>query len=290
MVALELGLLYGILAIGIYLTFRIVNFPDMTCDGSFVLGAVTSSVLVKSGNSPGIALLASLITGGLAGFCTGALYLWVRIEDFLAGIVVAFMLYSVNLRLMGASPNIALINDVTFFSVGAPLLKVFMSVFGLALLLAYFLRTDLGLGMRATGQNPAFASACGVPVRAMILGGLVLSNALIGLCGALFTQYQGFCDISQGVGNLVIGLASVMMGENLLRRGLSRKAAAQAFRLPVLPALIFCVGGSIVYRIIMAFALHSDSLGLKTQDLNLMTGLLMILSMIRKKSSSCTRC
>ncbi|MDR1267348.1 MAG: hypothetical protein LBJ70_03145 [Holosporales bacterium] len=284
LVALEIGLIYGILAIGIYLTFRVINFPDMTCDGSFIFGAVVSSVLIQSGSNPATALLLSLVAGGLAGFLTGILCVWLKIEDFLSGIVIAFMLYSVNLRAMGSCPNITLVDQTTCFSAGNTLLSISLVSAGLILLLSLFLRTDCGLGLRAAGQNPSFASACGIPVRVMIIGGLVLSNALIGLCGALFTQYQGFCDISQGPGTLVIGLASVMMGENFLSRLLPKKAA-HASRIPVLPALIACIGGSVAYRIFIAFALHSDSFGMKTQDLNLVTGLLIILVMKTKRTT-----
>jgi putative ABC transport system permease protein len=270
--ATSIGLIYCILAIGIYLTFRIINFPDLTCDGSFTFGAAISAVMIKSGCDPWICVIASAIVGGAAGLLTGALNVWLKIEDLLAGIIVAFMLYSVNLRIMGVNPNITLLDDRTIFSGdGDALATIGIFVFALAAVVAYFLSTDFGLGLRSVGQNRTFASACGVNTNAMVLIGLTVSNALVGICGAIFSQYQGFCDVSQGVGSLVVGLASVIVGERLL-----------AFR-NIAWEIVACVVGSVTYRIFIAFAVNSDIFGLRTQDLNLITGLMMIAIMVRKK-------
>jgi putative ABC transport system permease protein len=267
--AVEIGLIYGILAIGIYLTFRTINFPDLTCDGSFVTGAAISSVMIKSGCDPYTALFTAAFGGGLAGIFTGILNVCMKIDDLLSGIIVAFMLYSVNLRITGTSPNIALINEITVFSGGNSLLTICAVAAISVVFFSRLLNTDFGLGLRSTGQNRQFASAGGVNVNAMLIFGLAAGNAMVGMCGAAFTQYQGFCDVSQGVGSLVIGLASVIIGEKLLNRS---------------NAFIACIVGSVVYRIFIAFAIHSDILGLKTQDLNLISGLLIIFIMRRKKS------
>jgi putative ABC transport system permease protein len=269
--AIEIGLIYGIMAMGIYLTFRTINFPDLTCDGSFTFGAVVSSVLVKSGFDPWFALVLSAVAGGLAGFFTGFLNVRLKIEDLLSGIIVAFMLYSVNLRIMSGSPNITLMGEATIFNTSDVLLKIAAIVLALTALVAYVVSTDFGLGLRSTGQNKQFASACGVNANAMVVVGLMASNALIGLCGAIFSQYQGFCDISQGTGCLVIGLASVIIGEKILA---SRK---------VFYGIVACVVGSLIYRIFIAFAINSDIFGLKTQDLNLITGLMIVGIMAKRK-------
>ncbi|MDR0555476.1 MAG: hypothetical protein LBG20_00475 [Holosporaceae bacterium] len=267
--AVEIGLIYGILAIGIYLTFRTINFPDLTCDGSFITGAAVSAVIIKCGYNPYLALLAAALGGGLGGLFTGILNVYMKIEDLLSGILVSFMLYSVNLRIMGTSPNLTLTDETTIFSYGNPLLIACIIIVVLVAFWAYLLNTDFGLGLRSTGQNRQFAAASGVNVNSMRIFGLAASNAMVGICGATFTQYQGFCDVSQGMGSLVIGLASVIIGEKLLNR---------------FNSFVACIAGSVAYRIFIAFAIHSDIFGLKTQDLNLVTGLLIIFIMKRKKT------
>ncbi|MDR1391288.1 MAG: hypothetical protein LBI95_02890 [Holosporales bacterium] len=267
----EIGLIYGIMAIGIYLTFRTLNFPDLTCDGSFVFGAIVSSLMIKLGCGPYIALILSMIAGGVAGLCTGILNVCFKIEDLLSGIIVAFMLYSVNLRILGMNPSIILSDQLTIFTNNVSSLQILMIVFLIVLALSYMLNTDIGLALRATGQNKLFTSSCGVNANLMVIFGLMLSNALIGFSGAVFSQYQGFCDVSQGVGSLVIGLASVIIGESIVK-----------FR-NVTWAVIACIIGSVIYRIFVGFAIHSDVLGLKTQDLNLVTGIMIIAMMVKKK-------
>jgi putative ABC transport system permease protein len=278
--ATEVGLVYGILALGIYITFQIINFPDLTCDGSFITGAAISSVTIKAGCSPFAALIFATAAGGLAGFCTGILNVRMKIEELMSGIIVAFMLYSVNLRIMGSSPNITLSDAVTVFSSGNPLLVIFVIVILIVVFFAFLLNTDFGLGLRSVGQNRQFALISGVNVDAMIIFGLVVSNALIGLSGAIFTQYQGFCDVSQGVGCLVVGLASVVIGENLLRNSGLKYGKSLYFPL----CAVFCVVGSVIYRIFIAFAVNSDIFGFKTQDVNFITGLLIIFIMKMRKS------
>ena len=264
MMVLEIGLIYGIIAIGIYLTFRIIDLPDLTCDGSFVLGAAVSAILIKAGYNPWLALVLSLGAGGFAGFTTGLLCTRFKIPGLLAGILVSFMLYSVNLHVMKGNPNIALMSLNTIFST-APL---FVILAGISLitgsLLSYLLMTDFGLALRITGQHKKMAENFGLNVQMMTVIGLVLSNSLIALGGALFSQHQGFADVGSGVGTVIIGLASVMIGEKIL-----------PYRsLPI--KLISCLLGSITYRLLIGFALHSEVFGLETQDLNLMTGLLVV--------------
>jgi putative ABC transport system permease protein len=266
---LEMGMIYGIVAVGLHVTFRIVDFPDLTCDGSFILGCATCAAMMKAGTSSGLALLATVFAGGTAGLCTGLLHTYGGISDLLSGILVAFVLYSVNLRVMGGLPNVVLESPTLFDNGTFPPLVVTTGV--VCLVYTYFFMTDFGLALRSLGQNRRLSAICGVNVRFATLVALALSNATIGLAGGLFCQYQGFTDISQGHGTLVTALAAVIIGEKLLpRRGMRTVFFA-------------CVAGSVVYRIFVAWALHGDSIGLQTQDLNLITGLMIVGVMLFKK-------
>lgn len=265
--SLEIGLIYGIVALGIYLTFRIIDFPDLTCDGSFVSGAAACAVALKSGFNPIMALLFSLIAGGIGGLITALLHKYGRLSALLSGILTAFMLYSLNLKIMGGIPNLTLIQETTLFNWGNPLLILLFIVSLVWISCSYFLLTDFGLGLRSIGKNPQLATSYGVNISFFILIALVLSNGLIGFGGGLFCQHQGFVDISQGVGTIVIGLAAVMIGEKLL-----------PFRSMWIAPLL-CFAGSLLYRLLIALALHNEWTGLESSDLNLITGLLIVLIM-----------
>lgn len=272
--SLEIGLIYGIVALGIYLTFRIIDFPDLTCDGSFVLGAATSSILIKTGTNPWLSLLAAILAGSIAGVVTAVLYIKFRITDLLAGILVGFMLYSINLRIMGGIPNISLINSNTIF---VYLPAVQLLIIGLATcgIVTYLLLTDFGLSLRSIGQNKRLAQNSGVNISLMTGTGLALSNAVIALGGALFSQHQGFADIGSGIGTVIVGLASVMIGEKIL------PFQSIAFK------TIGCLVGSVLYRLFISFALHGDVLGLTTSDLNLITGFMVIAIIYVSRRGAC---
>lgn len=278
-VAVEIGAIYSILALGIYLTFRVINFADLSCEGSFVLGAAMSVVTVKNGTSPFMGLLLASLAGGISGFVTAFLNVKFKIEDLLSGIVTAFMLYSINLRILGMRSNVSLIGEKSVFDGGNfAIISICCSI---VIFIAWLLNSNFGLGLRTVGQNRKFSGINGINVNFMIFIGLTISNAIIGLSGAIFSQYQKFCDVSQGVGCLVIGLASVIIGEKLLPNlsifngfDIGMKNFCDIFL-----KVLFCVAGSIVYRIFIAVAINSDIFGLKTQDLNLITGLLIILIM-----------
>lgn len=267
--SLELGLIYGIVAMGIYLSFKILDLADLTCDGSFVLGAVVSGVLLKAGYSPLLGLWIALIAGGAAGIFTGVLSTRFKISPLLSGILVAFMLYSVNLKIMGGIPNITLLNT------SVPLWALMVISLGLWFLLGYLLRTDFGLALRSVGQNQSLAISNGVSITGITLFVLALSNGLIALGGALFSQHQGFADVGSGIGTVIIGLASVLIGERIL-----------PFR-STWVGLLNCLLGAILYRLFISLALHSEVLGLETQDLNLLTGLLIILVMTIPRRRLC---
>jgi putative tryptophan/tyrosine transport system permease protein len=264
MMSFEIGLIYGIVAMGIYITFRVIDFPDLTCDGSFVLGSAVSSILIKNGYNPWFSIIASLIAGGIAGIATGILYTRLKITDLLSGILISFMLYSVNLHVMGSVPNIALIGEKTiFYQTSAIAILCFIALM-IGTIIGYIFMTDFSLALRSIGQNKRLAQNSGVNIKVMTVIGLALSNSLIALGGALFTQSQGFSDVGSGVGTVIVGLASVMIGERILQ-----------YR-NVIVQIISCLIGSVVYRLLIGLALHSDALGLQTSDLNLITGIMVI--------------
>lgn len=264
--SLELGLIYGIVGMGIYLTFRIIDFPDLTCDGSFVLGAAISSVLIKAGVDPFLSLIFALIGGALAGALTGILNSFFKVTDLLAGILVAFMLYSINLHVMNGTPNISLLMSPTIFITNNLVVLGGIAIILIALF-SYLLNTDLGLSIRAVGQNKRLCLNGGVNVKWMVILGVAMGNALIAMGGALFSQQQGFTDISAGIGTIIAGFAAVIIGERIL-----------PFR-SMWIKLLSCIVGSIVYRIVTGLALHAEFLNLKSYDFNLIAGLLIIIIM-----------
>lgn len=268
--ALEMGLIYGLVAMGVFLTFRILDFPDLTADGSFPLGASITAVLLSYGILPWVAMLASMAAGAFAGFITAWLNVRWRILNLLAGILTMTALYSINLRIMGR-PNMSLLDESTLFSYCAPLTpwQVLGCVCGLVFTLyLWFINSEVGLALRAVGANKKMAQAQGISVKGMTLLGLAFSNALISLGGSLFAQHAGFSDVSLGVGTIIFGLAAVIMGEVILpSRHLRWMLAA-------------CVIGSIVYRLVIAGALNMTALGMQASDLNLITAFLVISAMV----------
>lgn len=275
--AVELGLIYAFVALGVYLTFRILDFPDLTVDGSFPLGAAVAAVLIINGVNPWLATGAAFLAGGVAGLVTAFLNVRFGILHLLASILTMIALFSVNLRVMGR-PNVAILMQDTiltpFLELGV-ISPTYMRPLFLAVLvlcafaaLALFLRSNVGLAMRATGANQRMAKAQGVQVGFYIFLGVALSNGLVGLGGALFAQVNGFADVTTGVGTIVVGLAAVIVGETLLRGRM------------IWLALIGCVIGSILYRIAVQLALSSDAIGLKASDLNLATAVLVTLALI----------
>lgn len=271
----ELGLIYGIIAIGVFLTFRLINFTDLTCDGSFILGGSVSITLIKLNYSPYFSLIIAMIIGAVSGIITGILNQKFRISDLLSGILVAFMLYSVNLKIMGGMPNISLNFETTIFSNNNAVIILFIINAIIIGLTGYLLNTDFGLALQVIGQNLKLAELNNINISFMTIFGVMLSNSYIALGGALFSQYQSFVDLNGGNGTVIIALAAVIIGEKLVRFGsLSWQ-------------LIFCVIGSIIYRILISFALYSDSIGFETQDLNLVTGIMIILIMILPKKIRC---
>ena len=274
--AIEMGLIYGLVALGVYLSFRVLQFPDLTVDGSFPLGAAVAAILIVHQVDPWLATLAALLAGAVAGLVTAWLNLRLRILNLLASILVMIALYSINLRIMGR-PNVALLGERTILTplqdLALPTYMLTPLAFAVGLiaikwLLDRFLNSELGLALRATGVNPRMAQAHGIRVQFAIFLGMALSNALVALAGALFAQAQGSADVMMGVGTIVVGLAAVIGGEALLNPR------------TVVWATTACILGSLLYRLAVALALNAGLFGLQAQDLNLVTAVLVALALV----------
>jgi putative ABC transport system permease protein len=274
--AIEIGLVFGLVALGVFLSFRVLQFPDLTVDGSFPLGAAVAATLIVSGWNPYLATAIAALAGALAGLVTAWLNVRLKILHLLASILTMIALYSINLRIMGR-PNVALLGDETVLTPLealplrsywlAPILFLAVAI-AAKLLVDRFLASEIGLAIRATGANPRLSRALGISTGRLVLSGMALSNALVALAGALFAQSQGSADISMGVGVIVVGLAAVILGEAIVPgRGIAL-------------ATLGCILGSILYRLAVAFALNADVLGLQAQDLNLLTAILVALAMV----------
>ena len=269
--AVELGLIYGLVALAVYLSFRVLSFPDLTVDGSFPLGAAVVAAAITGGLGAWLGTALAVAAGGVAGLVTALLNVRFRILHLLASILTMIALYSINIRIMGR-PNVALLGEATvltpFEGLGLRSLwvrpAVLLVVAGVcAGLLVRFLASEVGLAMRATGVNPRMAEAQGIQVGAVTCLGMALSNGFAALAGALFAQANGFADVTLGTGTIVVGLAAVIIGETLVPRP------------TVAAAVLGCLLGSVVYRIAVAFALEADMLGLQASDLNLVTAVLV---------------
>jgi putative ABC transport system permease protein len=271
-ISLEQGLAYGLVALGIVITFRILSFPDLTVDGSFPLGAAVVARLIVEGVPPVYGIVLAIIAGFVAGCCTGVLYTKLKINSLLAGILMMTVLYSFNLRIMGKS-NIQLLTVDTFLTPlenlpvnrFIPIIAFFLVVsFGVKILTDLFMHTQLGFAMRATGDNEQMIRALGVNTDHTTILGLGISNAFVALSGALVAQDQGFADVGMGIGMIVAGLASIIIGEALLGKHTVQRMT--------LAALI----GSFLYKEIISIGLR---LGLAPTDLKLATGIMVILAL-----------
>lgn len=288
--ALTLGLILALLALGVYVSFRIFNIPDMTAEGTVTLGASVAAVMMTNGYNPILATFAAMLAGTAAGAVTGLLATKCKINALLSGILVMTGLYSVNLHIMGRS-NVPLLQTTTLATYAETIgTHVFgtianLNVFGwdvsvrdmsvltgilllvaaLCVLLYLFLRTDLGTAMRATGDNPYMICALGVSVDGATIFGLAMSNGLIALCGALIAQYQGFADVQMGVGMVVLGIASVIIGESLV--------GTRAVGLLITGTVM----GSVLFRLLVAVALRW---GLNPNDLKLITAVFVFAALV----------
>lgn len=296
--SLEAGAIYAIMALGVYLSFRILDFPDLTVDGSFVTGGAVAAILIIGGTSPLIATIAGFFAGCIAGCVTGLLHTMGKINPLLSGILMMIALYSINLRIMDRS-NVSLLNEETlisqitefwqklkidgaieslFTAVGLSnfipktwgiLIIMLIVVFIIKFLIDMFLKTDIGLAIRATGDNEMMIRSFSANTNFLKVLGLGLSNGLVALSGALVAQYSGFADVGMGIGMIVIGLASVIIGEAIF----GAKTVARA--------TLAVIGGAILYRIIVALALRVDFL--ETGDMKLITAFIVVLALVLPK-------
>ena len=275
--ALEQGFVFGLMALGVYLTFRVLDFPDLSVDGTLPLGAAVCATLISMGVDPYMGVGAAFIAGMVAGAFTGFLSVKLRILNLLAGILTMIALYSVNIRIMG-SPNLTLLNQATVFDrfkdLGVPsfMIPMFVCLAVLIMckiLLDLFLHTSFGLALRAAGDNPDMVAAQGVNAGNAVIVGVALSNGMVAMSGALVAQSQGSADVGMGVGTIIAGLASVIIGEAFLGRR------------SVFMATLGVVIGSVIYRLAIAAALsfRFGDFSLTPSDLNLMTAVLVIIAL-----------
>ena len=267
--ALELGCIYALVALALYLSYRTLNIADMTTDGAFTLGCAVSATLAVAGH-PILAIPAAMIAGALAGFVTAFLQTKMKIPSILAGIITNTGLYTVNLAVMGFSSNVNMLKSATVFTMGKPLLgSLYRLIPGAliaalaALLLIAFLRTRLGLSIRATGDNPDMVRASSINTAFTITVGLCVANALTALSGAVLAQYQRTADINLGTGMVIIGLASLIIGDTLTPKG------------RVHTKILGALAGSVIYRFIIAIALRLD---LPSECLKLISAVIVALA------------
>ena len=271
--ALELGGIFAIMSLGLYLSYKILNLPDLTVDGSFTLGCAVSAILTLSGH-PYLALCAAFIAGMLAGLVTGLLTTKLKIASLLAGILTMTGLYSINLKIMNDSPNLSLFGSTTIFT---PLtnfkpysqfLLIIMFVAVIFGVLYYFLKTELGLALRACGDNEDMVKASSINADLMKILGLSLSNGLVALSGAIYAQHQSFADSQSGTGMMVIGLASIIIGMAFIKKD------------QIHYQLLAVTIGAFIYRGILTLALQ---MGIPSTDLKLLSALLVVLALILTK-------
>ena len=296
--AFESGIIYAIMALGVYLSFRVLDFPDLTVDGSFVTGAAVSAIMIVNGANPFVATVVALIAGFVAGCLTGLIHTVGKVNALLSGILVMIALYSINLRIMGKS-NVPLLNTDTtmtavrdffdktgidnFFNgaltaVGLGdslprtwgiLLFMIIVTFTIKFITDAFLKTEVGLAIRATGDNKRMIRSFSSNTNLMIILGLGISNSMVAFSGALIAQQGGFADVGMGIGMIIIGLASVIIGEALFgTKSIARTTLA-------------VIGGSIIYRIVVTLALRVEFL--EPGDMKLITAVIVILALTAPK-------
>ena len=259
---IEQSLIFAIMVLGVYISFRILNFPDMTVDGTFPLGAAISAKLLTLGVNPYLTLLVALISGAVAGAITGLIHVKLKVKDLLAGILVMTALYSVNLRVMGKS-NIPLFEEDNIFNTEySMMITIVVLILISKFLLDYLLKTKFGFALKALGDNENLIVSLGLNEEKYKIYGLMIANAFVAFSGAVLAQYQGFADVGMGTGIIVIGLASIIIGDTLF--GKRRRLAGTTI----------VIIGSILYRGVIAVTL---SMGMDASDLKLITSVIVIM-------------
>ena len=258
---IEQSLIFAIMVLGVYISFRILNFPDMTVDGTFPLGAAISAKLLTLGVNPYLTLLVALVAGAAAGAVTGLIHVKLKVKDLLAGILVMTALYSVNLRVMGKS-NIPLFEEDNIFNTEySMMITIVVLILISKFLLDYLLKTKFGFALKALGDNENLIVSLGLNEEKYKIYGLMIANAFVAFSGAVLAQYQGFADVGMGTGIIVIGLASIIIGDTLFGKRRS------------LAGTTIVIIGSILYRGVIAVTL---SMGMDASDLKLITSIIVI--------------
>lgn len=254
------SLILSIMVLGVYISYKILDFPDMSADGSFTLGAAVVAVLLKKGVSPITASVVALIAGLVAGLLTGLLNVKIKISNLLSGILVMGILYSFNLRIMGKA-NIPIFNDKNIFYNFNPLMIMLFIVILIKVLIDLFLKTGLGYLLKGVGDNPQMIKSLGIEIGKVKILGLMISNGLIAFSGGIMAQYQGFSDASMGIGTLVLGIASIIIGTSIIKSKSFIKETSMV------------VIGTIIYQVTIYLSM---ALGLTTVDLKMITSLIII--------------
>ena len=261
--AIELGLIFSILSLGVYISFRVLNVPDLTVDGSFATGCAVCAVMTIAGH-PYLGLLLAFVAGGLCGMVTAFLQTKMHMQPLLAGILTMVALYSINLRIMSGAPNISLFSTNTLFTlIDSELLILLIFSLVIGFVLFGFFKTNIGLMLRATGDNEVMVRSSSINVDRMKFIGMALSNGIVALSGALLAQYQNFADITSGTGMMVLGLAGIIIGEAILRK--------RTIGFGIASAII----GACIYRLLYQFALQ---FGIPATDMNLMSAILVAIT------------
>ncbi len=265
---LEQGLLFSIVAIAVYITFKILDFPDMSVDGTFPMGAAISATLLVQGSNPWVSIIAAAVGGGIAGAITGILHVKLKIDNLMAGILVMIGLYSVNLRIMGKA-NVPLFNVNNAFKLNVPAIVIIGVILLIVkILLDLYLKTKSGFLLIAVGDNEQVVSSLGVNKDMVKILGLLISNALSATAGAVTAQYQGFADVGMGTGTVVMGLAAVIIGTSLFER------------MSFIKATTLSIIGAIIYKGAIALVLkYGAVIGLTANDLKLMTAIIVVIAL-----------
>lgn len=262
---LEQGLLFSLVATGVYITYKILDFPDLSVDGTFPLGAAICAALLVKGVNPWITLIIASIGGAIAGGVTGFLHVKLKIANLMASILVMISLYSINLRIMGGKSNIPLFNTENIFKSSIPaIIIIVITVFIIKIILDLYLKTKAGFLLTAVGDNEQVVSSLGVNKNLIKVIGLMISNALVALAGAITAQYQGLSDVGMGTGTVVMGLAAVIIGSSIFGK------------LSFMKVTTLSILGSIIYKVAIAIVLK---VGLNVNDLKLMTAVIVVIAL-----------
>lgn len=260
---IQQSLIFSIMVMGVYITYKLLDFPDLSADGTFTLGASVSALLITKGINPFVSLIIAVVAGAIAGTCTGLLNVKLKITNLLSGILVMISLYSINLRIM-TKANLPLFNYTTMFDDNNTMIIALIFTFITAILFTVFFKTKLGYLIKATGSNENMVVSLGINTGTIKILALSLSNALIALSGAILAQYQGFSDINMGAGTIIMGLASIILADSIFRN------------LPIFNASIICIVGTILYRASISLSLK---LGFNPSDLKLISCIIVILAL-----------